>query len=114
MAVFTWPAYNIYTERPQFRTLKSKFENGVAQRRAKWAYPLRIFVLQFVMSDWETQAQEIFDFFIARKGGYEAFEWVNPNDDTTYNVTFVEDFVDLARFAYNLYSLGEIRLIEDR
>ena len=114
MAQFTWPSYNVYTERVQFKTLKSNYESGVVQRRAKQAYPLRIFVLQFLMLDWETEAQEIFDFFIARKGSYEAFEWVNPNDDVTYNVTFMEDFVDLARFAYNLYSLGEIQFIEDK
>lgn len=114
MEKFTWEAYNVYTERVQFKTLKSEFESGAQQRRAKWAYPLRMFVLQFQMADWEIEAEQILNFFIARKGSYEAFEWDNPNDNQTYKVTFAEDFIDLARFAYQLYSLGEVRLMEDR
>lgn len=114
MEKFTWEAYNVYTERPQFRTLISKFESGYEQRRAKWTYPQRTFVLQFEMSDWQTEAEQILNFFIARKGSFEAFEWDNPNDNITYRVRFAEDFIDLARFAYQLYSLGEVRFVEVR
>lgn len=112
MEKFTWEAYNVYTEKIDFKTLVSKYESGAEQRRAKWAYPLRSFVLQFEMSDWETEAEEILNFFIARKGSFEAFQWDNPNDGATYTVRFLEDFLNLARFAYKLYSLGEIRFVE--
>lgn len=112
MEKFNWEAYNVYTERVEFKTLISKYESGSEQRRAKWAYPLRRFILQFEMSDWQTEAEEIFNFFIARKGSFEAFEWDNPNDNKTYTVRFEEDFINLARFAYQLYSLGEVQVVE--
>jgi len=114
MTTFTWIAYNVYTEQVNFKTLSSKFENGVRQRRAKRAYPERVFVLHFEAADWATEAQEILDFFLARMGGYEAFYWVNPNDDVTYQVTFAEDILNLSRIAYQLFDLKEIRLVEDR
>jgi len=114
MTTFTWIAYNVYTEQVNFNTLSSKFENGVPQRRAKRAYPERVFVLQFEAADWATEAQEILDFFLARLGGYEAFYWVNPNDDVTYQVTFAEDMLNLSRVAYQIFDLKQIRLIENK
>lgn len=114
MATFTWESYNVYTEQVNFKTLSSKYENGVSQRRAKWAYPERIFVLQFKAADWATEAQEILDFFLARMGSYESFDWVNPNDDVTYDVTFAEDMLNLSRVAYQLFDLKQIRMVQNR
>ena len=114
METFTWESYNVYTEQVNFNTLQTKFENGVPQRRAKWAYPLRVFVLQFEAADWATEAQEILDFFLARMGSYEAFYWVNPNDSVTYRVTFAEDMLNLSRVAYQIFDLKQIKLIEDK
>lgn len=105
--------YNVYTEKVGFNTLESKFENGASQRRTKWHYPLRLFTLQYEMLG-EEDAETILNFFIGRKGSFEAFLWLNSNDNTTYTVVFDEDFINLARFAYQLYSLGEVRLREVR
>ena len=115
MEKFTWTAYNVYTVKVGFKTFRTPFESGASQRRAKWTYPKRAFVLRFEMSDWETEAEEILNFFIARRGAFEEFEWDNPDeDDKTYRVTFAEDFLNLARFSYKLYTLGEVMLVEER
>lgn len=103
--------YNVYEERVAFKTAKSTMESGVVERRALWAYPLRTFVLQYETLD-EEGAEYILNFFLARKGGFEAFFWTHK--DVQYIVTFEEDVLNLARFAYQLYNLGEIRLVEDR
>lgn len=105
--------FNVYTEKVGFSTLESKFENGASQRRAKWHYPLRLFTLQYEALEQE-EAETILNFFISRKGSFEAFSWLNPNDNIYYTVVFDEDFINLARFAYQLYTLGEVRLREIR
>jgi len=103
--------YNVYEKRVQFNTLKSSYENGVVQKRAKWAYPLRTFVLQYEMLT-EEEAEYILNFFIARKGSFESFYWTHK--ETQYTVYFDEDIMNLARFAYNLYQLGTIKLIQEK
>ena len=103
--------YNVYEERVAFNTAKTKFETGASERRALWAYPLRTFVLQYAILP-EAGAEEVLTFFLARKGGFESFYWIHK--EVQYTVTFEEDLLSLARFAYQLYSLGIIRLQEVR
>lgn len=116
MATFIPPGvehdnYNVYEERVAFNTAKSEFETGAVERRALWAYPLRTFVLQYEILN-EEDAEDVLTFFLARKGGFEGFYWTHK--EVQYTVTFKEDIMSLARFAYQLYSLGIIRLQEDR
>lgn len=103
--------YNVYTEEVKFNTSKSEFESGAVERRALWAYPLRTFVLQYEALS-EEDAEDVLDFFLARKGSFGNFYWTHK--EVQYTVTFKEDIMSLARFAYQLYSLGIIRLQEDR
>jgi len=103
--------YNVYEERVAFKTARSRMESGATERRALWAYPLRTFVLQYEMLE-EEGAEYILNFFLARLGGFEAFYWIHKT--VQYTVVFEEDVLSVARFAYQLYNLGEIRLIEDR
>lgn len=103
--------YNIYEERVAFKTAKTKFETGATERRALWAYPQRTFVLQYPMLT-EAEAETILTFFLARLGGFEAFYWIHK--EVQYVVSFEEDILNLPRFAYQLYNLGEIRLIEEK
>lgn len=64
-----------YQDEIVYNTLVTKFENGKEQRRAKGS-PRRKFYLEFDKANTtSSDAQAIWDFFVARKGKYEAFLW---------------------------------------
>jgi len=74
----------------EWRTEISTFEDGSEQRRSKWSAARREFNLR--LNPWSDQkTQEIWDFFNARKGAYEGFnfyqnifwQYVNTGDDAT-------------------------------
>lgn len=102
MADFTWDPDNRIGEDIKFKTLVSSFENGVEQRRNKWANPLRTFRLSFRSRDGVTYAA-VRDFFITKKGSYSSFTWTNPADSVTYNVRFTDDGLNLIRVKYDVY-----------
>lgn len=55
-----------------FRTLTTEMEDGGEKARAKWPYGLRSYKLQLYAYS-KTNMDTIWDFFIARKGGYDSF-----------------------------------------
>ncbi len=57
---------------PVWNTLKSKYENGNEQRRQKWLYPKYDVAVQFNALS-QVDAKTIYEFYMARKGSYEAF-----------------------------------------
>ena len=89
-------------EAVQYKTLISEFENGVEQRRRKWANPLRKWTLRFQHRTL-TEMNNIRDFFISKYGARTAFTWTNPNDSVEYTVRFVEDSFKFVLKAYQIY-----------
>jgi len=105
MSDFTWiPSYT-FQETPEFRTLVSKFENGVEQRRSARNNPIRTWKLEFKNVS-KSVYELILDFFIAKKGQFSSFTWTNPNDNVEYTVRFGEDKINFERNAFNVYSFS--------
>jgi len=66
------PGYPII-ERVRWKTIISSFDElGEEQRKQKWLYPRRDIVLKYPGLT-ISQAQTLWDFYVARKGSYEAF-----------------------------------------
>lgn len=98
----------------RFKTLITQFENGKEQRRAK-GLPRRVFKLKFEKATTKnSDAQDIWDFFVARKGRFEAFLWDYPKPDGTFEevkVRFDMDVLERDAFLTAIYTHG-ITLIE--
>ena len=110
MADLTFQGDYTFEETPQFKTLISTFENGVEQRRNKWSSGIKEFKIvakNRPLTDFET----IRDFFVAKKGAYTSFTWVNPNDNVEYTVRFKEDSLRFTLLSYQRYDF-EFSLIE--
>ena len=109
MEYFTWRPDRVITESARFRTLVSPFESGTEQRRAKWSTPLHTFSLTFALRKTRI-IEEIWDFYIARKGAAEAFyfttsaKWLKPSH--TYTVRFAEDELTMESITEALYRTG--------
>jgi len=93
------PGYPLI-EKIRWKTLTSSFEElGEEQRKQKWLFPRRDLVLKFPALS-SSQARELWDFYVARKGSFEAFnlfydsigkstdtysnEYVGTGDGSTY------------------------------
>lgn len=59
-----------------------------------------------------TNKQTIQDFFIARKGSFEAFTWTNLLTSTTYTVRFKADIMNAEYFNYLLWQINEVEFLE--
>lgn len=73
--ISTVPQHEPYEEEIQFKTLISRFDDlGEEQRKQKWLYPKRMLN---VKHKYVTQAQgrTIWEFYKARGGSYEAFNF---------------------------------------
>lgn len=73
----TWPESNPkprypLTITPEFGTLVSNFDGGGEARRQKLLYPRYNVVVDYDMIS-KIEAQNLWDFYMARKGSYEAF-----------------------------------------
>jgi len=100
----------VFEETQEYKTLVSEFENGVEQRRRKWANPVGKWTLRFknrIKVDMET----VRDFFKSKYGSFMTFTWTNPNDSLEYNVRFVEDSFKSSIKAYGVYDF-EFEFIE--
>jgi len=97
-------------EAVQYKTLVSEFENGVEQRRRKWANPLRKWTLRFRHRTL-SEMNDIRDFFMGKYGALTSFTWTNPNDSVEYTVRFVEDSFKFVLRAYQIYDF-ELDFIE--
>lgn len=110
----TFPAapkpHYVYRQRAQFKTLVSQFEGKMEQRRKKWSTPRYHFTLRWENLD-EADLDLLWNFYQARAGMFEAFEFVNPIDTQTYTVRFVHDEMDKEWFAAALFRTG-LELIE--
>jgi len=99
----------IYEEELDFLTIISELEGQQEQRRNKRTIPRRKFRLLWkvlVTADIDI----LFNFFIARKGAFEAFNFVNLNDSVTYIVRFELDTASKQRFSGALFSTGLVMI----
>lgn len=104
------PSYSLI-KIPMFQTNIISYGNKIEQRLAKnsivqWKLQLNFKVLT------REQSNYIVNFFIARKGKFDAFKWTNPEDSVEYTVRFEEDMMNIEYFSYLLYTLNQVNLIE--
>lgn len=88
LTFFTWRGDKQFTQETEFRTLVTQMENGPEQRRNKQP-KRRIFQLPF--TQFESDAQDITDFFEARQGRFDDFYWQHPDTGEGINVRFGND-----------------------
>ncbi len=69
-----------YEEEIQYVTLISESEGGSEQRYQKWQKPKRIFRLK-LDARYQTEADQIWRFYTARKGAFDTFLFQNPTEN---------------------------------
>ena len=74
----------------EMKTTIVKFENGVEQRSSDQAIPVQTFRLYHQALD-AAHLQTLTDFFIARKGQTESFNFYDYRTQTTFTVRFKDD-----------------------
>lgn len=68
----------------RFKTLKSKFDDlGKTQHKQKWLYPKYNINLVYEYIT-KSQIETLWEFYLARKGSYEAFNFFIPEPESTY------------------------------
>ncbi len=108
METFTWQPTEVIEEEVRFSTLITQFESSKEQRRSKGS-PRRVWTMRF--SRLKVEADQVWAFYIARKGAYEAFEWTCPLDGETYTVRFLEDNLTRTSLWDAVYEYG-LKIIE--
>lgn len=99
------PEYT-FTTGSSFKTLISEGEAGKERRRSKRSTQRREWKLKFGLLT-EVEADLIWDFYLARKGAYEAFTWTDPvAGGSPVTVRFEDDSLTKDYFQYNSYSLS--------
>lgn len=98
------PYENPIKESIRFKTLVSSFDElGEAQTRQKWLYPKRDVTLKYKHISL-SEAQTIWQFYIARRGRYQAFNFFYP---TGWEKAYVGEYVgtgDASTVNFNLPS----------
>lgn len=77
-----------YVIEPEWRTIVSEFDSGEEQRRQKWTYPHYNVKLSYygLLS---SAVANLYEFYQARKGAYEAFHFFEPTDATSHTSVYV-------------------------
>ncbi|OED38493.1 hypothetical protein AB834_00840 [PVC group bacterium (ex Bugula neritina AB1)] len=94
-----------FKEKTNFKTLKSTFESGHTQTRAKWNSPLKSWDI-LASNRSKTEVDDLLSFFSDRKGCFESFLWENPNDSLTYTVRFSNDSIVFSKTTANNYKVA--------
>jgi hypothetical protein len=114
LAKFDFEYKNAWQDEIGYNTLVTKMESGKEQRRSKRP-PIRRFVLEFnKTTNYNDDAQAMWDFFVARKGKYEPFifDWEKPDGSVEeVTVRFAQDTLSREAFLDKAYSYG-LELIE--
>lgn len=98
------PDYSFATT-GSFVTLISKAEGGKERRRSKRSTLKREWKLTFPLLT-VSECGSIWDFYLARKGAFEAFTWTDPVTSTQHTVRFKDDDLTKDYFEYNYYKLS--------
>jgi hypothetical protein len=73
------PFGNPVIQQLQFKTLITGFDDlGKEQRKQKWLYPRRLITLRYPYIS-KSEAETLFQFYIARSGAYQAFSFFYPS-----------------------------------
>lgn len=102
MADFTWVPNYVLTRRAKFVTRISEGETGKERLRSKRTAGIYGFGLIFNRLT-TSQADAMWNFFIAKKGSGAYFTWTNPADSVTYNVRFADDAHEQGFFQFGRY-----------
>lgn len=112
-ATFNFPCKLAYQVSSQWNTIIDETFSAKEQRRNQWTNSRKSWSLEFDKNNTDTNA--VLAFFDARKGSYEAFNWVWPTslggDGATYLVRFDKDTLDLSMLEYG-YSTFNIKLVQ--
>lgn len=77
-----------YAIEPEWRTLVTEFDSGEEQRRKKWTYSHYNIRLSYY--GLETSAvNNLYEFYMARQGAYEAFSFFDPLGASTHTGLYV-------------------------
>ena len=117
---FNFQYERAYKASSSWKTLIDEVYSGGEQRRNQWSEPRKKWVLQFNVN--AANAEDILDFFDARRGRYEAFYWqwqaVHPvkgtnmgGDGETYTVRFDDDTLNFEHLFYGNKTF-QITLVE--
>ncbi|MFH1547408.1 MAG: DUF2460 domain-containing protein [bacterium] len=99
-----------YVKGMQYKTLVTEFEYAYEQRRKVWPTGKATFKLIYDVLN-QAEQQILWDFYVARSGAYEAFEFTDYISSTTHTVRYAKDDLSIEEFQYQIYRLG-IDLIE--
>lgn len=101
--LFNFEYNRAFTSSVEFNTIVDEKFTGKEQRRDVWTNPRRKWVLEFDKN--KVDREEFVNFFMARKGRKEAFNWVwntdRGGDGQEYYVRFGADKLEL-----NILELG--------
>ncbi len=110
----TYPAQPVpnyeHQEAIEFPVAVTRYPNGTEQRILTSAQGGRRFSLVY-KSIAPADIDVLWDFYIARKGKHESFNYVSSRDGVTYVVRFDMESMSRELFAYNLERTG-VKLIE--
>lgn len=114
LAKFDFEYKNAWQDEIGFKTLVTKMESGKEQRRSK-GLPRRKFTLEFdKTTNYNNDAQAMWQFFVNRKGKFEPFlfDWEKPDGSIEeVKVRFNTDSLSRENFLTKAYSFG-LELIE--
>ena len=97
---------------PIFKTLVIGYGNKVEQRLSLDSAVRYRFEIIYTQNLLKVDADTIIAFFIARKGSYESFTFVDLESGSSYTVRFLEDMTQFGYFSHKLYNLQMVSLIE--
>ncbi len=78
-AVMQYPA----PKRIQFRNQVIRFLDGAEQRYREYSAPIREWVVRLDLLD-ESELAAMEEFFVAQKGKYGSFTFIDPRDNVSY------------------------------
>lgn len=87
---YIWSPSYVYKTEYKYKNIKTEFENGMTQVRNKIPTVKHIFNLKH-NNITPTVKDEIKNFYLDKLGGFNSFSFINPEDDITYTVRFVDD-----------------------
>lgn len=99
-----------FSETREWSTRVSEGDKGAERRSARWSDSRRIFTVSWSYLS-ETELGVLMDFFDARKGKLEAFQFTHPLTAVTYAVRFMEDAAEVIR-QFHIYGTITVRMIE--
>ena len=114
LAKFDYKYKKAWQDSIEYKTLVTQFESGKEQRRSK-GLSRRKFTLEFdKTTNYNNDADEIWRFFVNRKGKFEPFyfDWKKPDGTVEeVKVRFANDSLSREAFLDKAYSFG-LELIE--